>query len=146
MTDRLPHMTVDPDAPGRIIFENIPMGGILAGQHAAAIARACNAYQAILDGAGTPGGIIEFLTLRGPMGIIDAPAVRILWQPALTAIHAELKLSEAEIRSSMNLTEMLCARLADQIATHLRERVREDLMQHPNLKYTLELWGQKYKS
>lgn len=51
MTEPLPKMSVDPARPGMIRFDDIPMGGMLAGISAPEIVRACNAHEALLDAA-----------------------------------------------------------------------------------------------
>jgi hypothetical protein len=44
MTEKLPHMTITPDRPGIIIFDDDPLTGILAGKASVAIAFACNTH------------------------------------------------------------------------------------------------------
>ena len=146
IVSKLPHMTVCPDRPGVVIFDGDAMTGMVAGRHAAAIAHACNAYQAIQDATDGPGKIIEFLTLKGSAGIVDAPAVRIGWKPPADVIFAECSLAEAEIRYDNNLERSLCARLADRVASMVRGQVVKDLADHPNLKYTLALWRMRKMS
>lgn len=43
-TMQLPHMTIDPNRPGVIIFDGDFTAGMLAGMRAKIIAEACNAY------------------------------------------------------------------------------------------------------